>query len=376
MAIRANTQRGVNGAAPPGRGLVVNSAVAKAGGGDGTSASAGCNNNNPPSPPEQHVDADTELVTTTPEDANATNELAISNSGDQRVGAEAAGQMDVDSSVEGSEARLRRLFSTFTSSNDRVNFSGNPQVIGMEGLTLEPRDNSTVRGDSASPSNNIEDVDGEDTDSDRTNAPVASTSPLPSEYRADTSEQKPIDREAEVILEPVKEELEKLGQPLPPAELQLKMKPGMQIIKERLLPIGEFIVRYVGSLEDKDRGRMELKLCQYIADHHWPIHSPPLEPHLHIQEIYRNMIFKRIVNGSHGTVNEALHLFADEEKDAPSSSPLPLRNRTESASASASMHEQGNEAGNTTTGSVRTTEAMLAELFARLQKPNTHGHFS
>jgi hypothetical protein len=72
------------------------------------------------------------------------------------------------------------------------------------------------------------------------------------------------DTVAEEILRPVAAQLAKLRETtaanLPPVGNLVKAKSQIQLVKERLLPIGEFIVEYKNTLEQAEQGAMEMRL--------------------------------------------------------------------------------------------------------------------
>ncbi|PVH98808.1 hypothetical protein DM02DRAFT_680898 [Periconia macrospinosa] len=117
----------------------------------------------------------------------------------------------------------------------------------------------------------------------------------PTGYRPQIRIESDLDEESKAILRPVQGHLEKLGGPLPPQGLRIKTKLPMQIMKERLIPIGEHIMSHLKSVPVLKRGRVEIQLCQYIANHFWPDlpNAPNVSPHLYIMEIYRNALMKR-----------------------------------------------------------------------------------
>jgi len=66
---------------------------------------------------------------------------------------------------------------------------------------------------------------------------------------------------AEILL-PVASQLKKLAETtanfMPPPGL--KAKSQVQLVSERLLPIGEFVVRHISTLEEKQRGNVDMRL--------------------------------------------------------------------------------------------------------------------
>ena len=90
--------------------------------------------------------------------------------------------------------------------------------------------------------------------------PTASTAAVANTYGLPTYPD--YDAIAADILLPVAVPLKKLAETtvahMPPPGL--KAKSHMQLVKERLLPIGEFIVAYINGLEQRQRGAMEMRL--------------------------------------------------------------------------------------------------------------------
>ncbi|EMD64021.1 hypothetical protein COCSADRAFT_320304 [Bipolaris sorokiniana ND90Pr] len=103
------------------------------------------------------------------------------------------------------------------------------------------------------------------------------------------------------ILSPVREDLQKLKiltpESLPPYSPRVRTKSHAQILKHKLLPIGQFIVTYLDRVPEHGRGALELQLCRLVATEYWPL---PVDDstHLRIQEIYRNALFRM---GQHTT---------------------------------------------------------------------------
>jgi hypothetical protein len=124
-----------------------------------------------------------------------------------------------------------------------------------------------------------------DEDHDMVHAPALTTLP---DYHA----------QAEAILSPVSRHLQLLKQAtienLPPQISQLRCKTQTQIVKDRLLPVGEHIVNYVKTLKTAERGFAEMRLCKHIAENYWPLPASLNTPtHLHIHETYYNKLYVR-----------------------------------------------------------------------------------
>ncbi|OAG02320.1 uncharacterized protein CC84DRAFT_1220661 [Paraphaeosphaeria sporulosa] len=104
----------------------------------------------------------------------------------------------------------------------------------------------------------------------------------------------------EAFLAPMKTQLEKLrlstasAAPTPNMRAYFpSMKSHLQLLRERLEPVGAFIVQEVEKLE-RGGGAVEMRVCHHIARHHWPLPPTPGEAtHLRIHEMYRNALFKR-----------------------------------------------------------------------------------
>ncbi|KAF1846177.1 uncharacterized protein K460DRAFT_406399 [Cucurbitaria berberidis CBS 394.84] len=79
---------------------------------------------------------------------------------------------------------------------------------------------------------------------------------------------------------------------LPPYNPRLRTNSHAQVIKSRLLPVGEFIVRLLAQAPEEKRGMLELKLCRHIAVEYWPLPVTDMT-HLRIQEMYRNAMFRK-----------------------------------------------------------------------------------
>jgi hypothetical protein len=77
---------------------------------------------------------------------------------------------------------------------------------------------------------------------------------------------------------------------LPPYNPRLQTKTHPQLLKQRLLPIGKFIVNYLPQAPKQDRGKLELLLCRRIAAEYWPL---PVDEStaIRIHEMYRNVLF-------------------------------------------------------------------------------------
>ena len=95
-------------------------------------------------------------------------------------------------------------------------------------------------------------------------------------------------------LEPVREDLMRLKaltpKSLPPYNPRLRTRRYPQILKHRLLPIGQFIVSKLKHTAEDKRGALELRLCSYIANNYWPL-STDEYTHLRIHEMYRNTLY-------------------------------------------------------------------------------------
>lgn len=109
----------------------------------------------------------------------------------------------------------------------------------------------------------------------------------------DTSNTKRLSLNA--ILSPVQKDLQRLRtltpESLPPYNARLRTKSHAQILKHKLLPIGQAIIAHLDLVPQQDQGALELQLCCFIATNYWPL---PVDEstHLRIQEMYRNTLFK------------------------------------------------------------------------------------
>ena len=100
----------------------------------------------------------------------------------------------------------------------------------------------------------------------------------------------------EVILMPVRDKLQALKattpESLPQYNPRMRTNCHAQVLKRRLLPIGDFIVQVLAQSPTERRGRLELQLCRFIASGYWPLPVTEVTP-LRVQETYRNGILKR-----------------------------------------------------------------------------------
>jgi hypothetical protein len=80
---------------------------------------------------------------------------------------------------------------------------------------------------------------------------------------------------------------------LPPYNPRIRSKPHPQLLKERLLPVGQFIVGYLERTPEQGRGRLELLLCRRIAAEYWPLPADDAT-HLRIHEMYRNALYNMV----------------------------------------------------------------------------------
>jgi hypothetical protein len=77
---------------------------------------------------------------------------------------------------------------------------------------------------------------------------------------------------------------------VPPYNHRIRTKTHPELLRQRLLPIGQFIVAYLERTPEQGRRRLELLLCRRIAAEYWPL---PVDKftHLRIHEMYRNALF-------------------------------------------------------------------------------------
>ncbi|KAF2644643.1 hypothetical protein P280DRAFT_176288 [Massarina eburnea CBS 473.64] len=92
----------------------------------------------------------------------------------------------------------------------------------------------------------------------------------------------PMSAPPSVILQPVQAHLEKLKQTtianMPPQNNYIKSKTHIQLVRERLLRIGDFIVEWLRTVPEPERGFQEIRLCKYIAGNYWPLRSITTSP--------------------------------------------------------------------------------------------------
>lgn len=124
--------------------------------------------------------------------------------------------------------------------------------------------------------------------------------------------------EIETRLAPVKSELQKLkGTSMPPDNSRVRGKSAMQVLKDRLLPIGRHITQCTAATDEEQRGRMETEVSHHVAEHYWPQGLVTADG-LMIMEMYRNSVFLEKVRHEQWLVEvEASRLRAEEEEDQP-----------------------------------------------------------
>ncbi|CAO2649759.1 Nn.00g010510.m01.CDS01 [Neocucurbitaria sp. VM-36] len=109
----------------------------------------------------------------------------------------------------------------------------------------------------------------------------------------------------EAILAPVHEKLQFLKattpESLPPYNSRLRVKSHVQVLKMRLLPVGEHIVRLLAQTLKEKRGTLELSMCRHIATEYWPLPVTEIT-HLRVQEMYRNTLFRRAAQALQETI--------------------------------------------------------------------------
>ncbi|KAJ4368663.1 hypothetical protein N0V86_009572 [Didymella sp. IMI 355093] len=112
----------------------------------------------------------------------------------------------------------------------------------------------------------------------------------------------------ERLLAPVEKELERLrGTRVPPNNGRVKGKSGMQVVKERIVPVGRYLVQRLANMDHSERGATETDVCRYIAEHYWPQHLVQADGP-RVMEMYRNAIYLERV--------EYEHRLAEEEEEA------------------------------------------------------------
>ncbi|KAL1798944.1 hypothetical protein ACET3X_002981 [Alternaria dauci] len=128
------------------------------------------------------------------------------------------------------------------------------------------------------------------------------------------------------ILAPILKDLQEL-KALTPENLPLQnpssdTRSHAQALKEKLLPIGEFITNYLDGVPEADRGSLELRTCRYIADGYWPL---PVEnyTYLKVQEIYRNARYKKAQRAFRAALVELSQLHQASPDYGSSGNPAP-----------------------------------------------------
>ncbi|RMZ73020.1 hypothetical protein GMOD_00009525 [Pyrenophora seminiperda CCB06] len=96
------------------------------------------------------------------------------------------------------------------------------------------------------------------------------------------------------LLEPIRDDLLRLQaltpKSLPPYNPRLRTQRYAQILKNRLIPIGRYIVKILEQIPEDKRGNFELCMCRHIATGYWPLPTDEYT-HLKIHEMYRNALF-------------------------------------------------------------------------------------
>ena len=77
---------------------------------------------------------------------------------------------------------------------------------------------------------------------------------------------------------------------IPPYNLRLRTRAPAEILKERLLPIGKYLLAILKKEREERRGEVEVDICQYIAETYWP-HRVLEVDGMRIMEMYRNTVF-------------------------------------------------------------------------------------
>lgn len=97
--------------------------------------------------------------------------------------------------------------------------------------------------------------------------------------------------ELRTLLAPVKGQLERLkGTKIPPQNGRVAAKSAMQILKERLIPVGRYVLQRVAGMENHKQGAAEAQICEYVAEHYWPQNLVQVHG-FRVMEIYRNAIY-------------------------------------------------------------------------------------
>ena len=97
--------------------------------------------------------------------------------------------------------------------------------------------------------------------------------------------------EIQTFLAPVQTELGKLkGTRMPPDNGRVADKSAIQVLRDRLLPIGRYIIQTLDNIEESRRGGTETEVCRYIDEHYWPQDLAQVDG-LGIMAMYRNTIY-------------------------------------------------------------------------------------
>ncbi|KAI4646755.1 hypothetical protein J4E93_004978 [Alternaria ventricosa] len=117
------------------------------------------------------------------------------------------------------------------------------------------------------------------------------------------------------ILSPVLDDLKEL-KALTPESLQdynqtLNNETHAQVLKQKLLPIGQLIVDCLQTVPLDRRGALERAICHHIADNYWPLPAN-FFTHLKIQEKYRNALFRLAQRAPAGVIES--HPKTDSEQ--------------------------------------------------------------
>lgn len=126
--------------------------------------------------------------------------------------------------------------------------------------------------------------------------------------------------EIKALLARVKQQLEKLATTtMLPDNGCVVSKTAMQVLNDRLLPVGRYITQRLASTADGIRGAIETEVCRYIAERYWPQDLVRVNA-LRVMEMYRNAIFLERIRHEQVLAQleaESRRLWAEEEEEAP-----------------------------------------------------------
>lgn len=124
--------------------------------------------------------------------------------------------------------------------------------------------------------------------------------------------------EIKALLAPVMQHLEKLATTtIPPDNGRVASYTAMQVLNDRILPVGRHITQQLTIVEEDRRGATEMDVCRYIAEHHWPQDLVRVNA-LMVMEMCRNTIYLERIRHEHmlaQLVAESRRLRAEDEQE-------------------------------------------------------------